>query len=110
PHGIISFGVWVNFATEANDFSRLFPNLHLRLLTLTSNFNIPIFRELILRLSIASVSKASCEYILKSGPGHSIAIVVGGAQESLYAKKGTLDLVLKKRLGFIKLALAHGYV
>ncbi|KAG0323748.1 diacylglycerol O-acyltransferase 1 [Podila horticola] len=55
-----------------------------------------------------SVSKESCEYILNSGPGSSIAIVVGGAQESLAAKPGTLDLTLKKRLGFIKLALVNG--
>ena len=35
-------------------------------------------------------------------------IVIGGAQESLYASPKTNNLVLKKRLGFIKLALRHG--
>lgn len=61
-------------------------------------------------MGMASVSKQSCERILNSGPGSSITIVVGGAQESLGAKPGTLDLTLKKRLGFIKLALVNGYV
>jgi Diacylglycerol acyltransferase len=35
-------------------------------------------------------------------------IVVGGAAESLNAFPGTYNLVLKKRLGFIKLALRNG--
>ncbi|QPG74141.1 hypothetical protein FOA43_001463 [Brettanomyces nanus] len=36
---------------------------------------------------------------------YSVAIVVGGAMESLYSKPGLNCLVLKKRKGFIKLAL-----
>jgi 2-acylglycerol O-acyltransferase 2 len=109
PHGIISIGAWINFATEANQFSKLFPGIHLRLLTLSSNFKLPIFREVILWLSMASVSRRSCTAILNQGEGHSICIVVGGAQESLYAHAGTLDLVLKKRLGFVKIAIQNGY-
>ena len=35
-------------------------------------------------------------------------IVIGGAQESLSAFPKTYNLVLRKRLGFIKLALRHG--
>ncbi|KAI9168553.1 diacylglycerol O-acyltransferase 1 [Blastocladiella emersonii ATCC 22665] len=108
PHGVISLGAWINFATEANGFSGLFPGIHLRLLTLSSNFNLPIFREIIMWLSIASVSRKSCETILGKGPGHSVCIVVGGAQESLYARPGTLDLVLNKRLGFVKVAIRNG--
>ncbi|KAI9142390.1 diacylglycerol O-acyltransferase 2 [Paraphysoderma sedebokerense] len=108
PHGVISMGAWVNFATEANSFSTLFPGIHLRLLTLKDNFKVPIFRDLILFLSIASVSRRSCESILRKGDGHSLMIVVGGAQESLFAFPGTYDLVLKKRLGFIKLAMRNG--
>ncbi|ORZ40020.1 diacylglycerol acyltransferase [Catenaria anguillulae PL171] len=107
PHGVISLGAWVNFATEANNFSGLFPGIHLRLLTLSSNFLLPFFREVILWLSIASVSRRSCEAVLNKGPGHSVCIVVGGAQESLYAKPGTLDLVLRKRLGFVKVAIKN---
>ncbi|KDQ18795.1 hypothetical protein BOTBODRAFT_52049 [Botryobasidium botryosum FD-172 SS1] len=36
------------------------------------------------------------------------SIVVGGAAESLSAHPGTADLTLRKRLGFIKLAIQHG--
>ena len=62
---------------------------------------------MILSLGIASVSRHSCESILSSGPGRSIVIVVGGAAESLSARPGIADLTLKRRLGFIRLAIKH---
>ena len=96
------------------------------LLTLTSNFRIPLYRDVLLALGICSVSKASCSNILKKGAGQAITIVVGGAAESLSAHPGTADLTLRKRyvlfaifmsacaltkfcrLGFIKLAIQYG--
>jgi len=42
------------------------------------------------------------------GPGQSLTIVVGGATESLSAVPGTNDLTLKRRMGFIKLAVTEG--
>jgi 2-acylglycerol O-acyltransferase 2 len=42
------------------------------------------------------------------GPGSTITIVVGGAAESLSAHPGTADLTLKRRKGFIKLAIRQG--
>ncbi|KAG0320795.1 diacylglycerol O-acyltransferase 1 [Dissophora globulifera] len=108
PHGIISMGAFCAFGTEGLNFSKRFPGIKPRLLTLQTNFQIPIYRDYIMAHGCASVSRSSCEHILKSGQGNSIVIVVGGAQESLATKPGTLDLTLKKRLGFIKLALVNG--
>ena len=45
---------------------------------------------------------------MRAGPGSCLTIVVGGAAESLSARPGTADLVLKRRLGFIKLAIREG--
>ncbi|KAG0004995.1 diacylglycerol O-acyltransferase 1 [Entomortierella chlamydospora] len=108
PHGVLSMGALCTFGTEGLNFSKRFPGIKPVLMTLQSNFQLPIYRDYIMAHGIVSVSKASCEYVLNSGPGNSIAIVVGGAQESLSSKPGTLDLTLKKRLGFIKLALVNG--
>ncbi|KAI8347184.1 diacylglycerol acyltransferase-domain-containing protein [Choanephora cucurbitarum] len=107
PHGIISMGAFASFATEATGFSQQFPGIVPSLLTLASNFRIPFYRDLIMALGLASVSRRSCESILKSGPGRSIVIVIGGAAESLNARPGTTDLVLRKRLGFIRLAIKN---
>lgn len=108
PHGIIGMGAIATFATEACGFSQAFPGIVPHLLTLASNFTIPIYRDIILALGICSVSKQSCSNILKTGPGSGIIIVVGGAAESLSARPGTADLTLRKRLGFIKIAIQNG--
>ena len=114
PHGIISHGAFVAFATEALGFSKLFPGITNTLLTLDANFRIPLYRDYALALGLASVSRESCENILsrggpnKEGMGRAITIVVGGARESLDAQPHSLRLVLKRRKGFIKLAIRAG--
>ncbi|KAL4062540.1 diacylglycerol acyltransferase-domain-containing protein [Scleroderma citrinum] len=105
PHGS---GALATFATEATGFSSAFPGIRPHLLTLTNNFDVPIYREILMALGISSVSKRSCSNILKRGPGEAITIVVGGATESLSAHPGTADLTLRRRLGFIKVAIQHG--
>ncbi|KAJ4352700.1 diacylglycerol O-acyltransferase 1 [Ascochyta clinopodiicola] len=114
PHGIISHGAFAAFATEALGFSQLFPGITNALLTLDSNFRYPIYREYALRLGMASVSRESCENILSKGGhngegmGRAITIVVGGARESLDARPGVVRLVLRRRKGFVKMAIRTG--
>lgn len=84
------------------------------LLTLDSNFRIPLYRDYALALGLASVSRESCDNLLsKGGPngegmGRAITIVVGGARESLDSQPQGLKLVLKRRKGFVKLAINNG--
>ena len=67
PHGIISHGAFAAFGTEALGFSQLFPGIKNTLLTLDSNFRIPIYRDYALAMGLASVSKESCENLLSKG-------------------------------------------
>jgi 2-acylglycerol O-acyltransferase 2 len=67
PHGIISHGAFAAFGTEALGFSQLFPGITNTLLTLDSNFRIPIYRDYALALGLASVSRESCENLLSKG-------------------------------------------
>jgi 2-acylglycerol O-acyltransferase 2/2-acylglycerol O-acyltransferase 1 len=114
PHGIISHGAFAAFGTEALGFSRIFPGITNTLLTLDSNFRIPFYREYALAMGLASVSRESCENLLtkgganSEGMGRAITIVIGGARESLNAQPHSLRLVLKRRKGFIKLAIRTG--
>ncbi|MCJ1397111.1 diacylglycerol O-acyltransferase 1 [Xylographa trunciseda] len=114
PHGIISHGAFAAFVTEALGFAQLFPGITNTLLTLDSNFRIPLYRDYALALGLASVSRESCENILSKGGangegmGRAITIVVGGARESLDAQPNTLRLVLKRRKGFVKLGIRTG--
>lgn len=114
PHGIISHGAFASFGTEALGFKHLFPGITNTLLTLDSNFRIPFYRDYALAMGLASVSRESCENLLSKGGsngegmGRAITIVVGGARESLDAQPRSLRLVLKRRKGFIKLAIRTG--
>ena len=114
PHGIISHGAFIAFATEACGFSELFPGITNSLLTLEANFKIPFYRDFALLLGLRSVSRDSCEKLLTTGGsdgmgmGRAITIVVGGARESLEAQPNTLRLILKNRRGFVKLAIRTG--
>jgi len=73
-------------------------------------FYYPFTREFVLNLGIRSVSKESCEYLLndKLGPGRALVIVTGGIREQSLTQNNKLNLYLKNRKGFIKLALQYG--
>ncbi|KAI8334803.1 diacylglycerol acyltransferase [Chlamydoabsidia padenii] len=105
PHGILSFGFVSLFATEGSGFSRLFPGVIPSLATVPLAFFLPFYRDLILSMGFCSPSRKSCEYILQSGPGRSVAIVLGGAGEALVSSPKSNRLILKKRLGFVRLAI-----
>ena len=73
-------------------------------------FRPPLFRDYIMLSGMCTVSRESCEYILKEkGPGNSICIVVGGAREAFDAHPNSdYKCIIKPRKGFIKLALRTG--
>ena len=55
------------------------------------------------------MSKESIEWILtKQGTGNAVIIVVGGAEEALFASPGNYTLKLKSRKGFVKMAIKTG--
>ena len=41
-------------------------------------------------------------------PGRAVGLAVGGAEESLLSRPRTFDLLLKKRQGFVRIALQSG--
>lgn len=114
PHGIICHGAFIAFATEALGFYRLFPGITNTLLTLDSNFRIPLYREHILSLGLGGVSRTSCRKLLSQGGldgkgmGRAITIAVGGAREALLATPGTMRLIIRDRKGFVRLAIEQG--
>lgn len=106
PHGVFSYGALLGFGSDVTGFSRTFPGVVVHLLTLRLNFALPVLREYLLAHGHGDVSRASCLRLLRKG--HSIAICIGGAAESLYATPGRHALVLRRRKGFVKLALETG--
>lgn len=74
PHGIISLGAFAAFATESLGFGQLFPGIKNTLLTLDSNFRIPLYRDYALAMGIGSVSRESCENLLSKGGPNKVSL------------------------------------
>jgi len=70
-----------------------------------------LYRDVLMSLGVIDVTRESLEYALtQKGAGHSVVIVVGGAAEILDTRFDSYVLTLKRRKGFIKLALQTGFV
>jgi len=109
PHGIVSIGCFVNFGTEATQFSATFPGIVPSICTLVGQFWFPFRREVTMMCGAIEVSKKSIKNVLtQEKTGQAIVIVVGGALEALDAHQGNFNLILNKRKGFIKIALKRG--
>ena len=108
PHAVLGYSFWCNFTTDCTQFSNIFKGIEMRLCTLNLNFMIPFARELLLMKGFISVDKTAIITVLNSGKDQAVGVVVGGAAEAQYAYPGMNSIVLKKRKGFIKLALQTG--
>ncbi|CAL1267901.1 unnamed protein product [Larinioides sclopetarius] len=109
PHGILCYGAFSCFGTEATGFSTVFPGITPRILTLKGQFWFPLHREHIMCSGACAASRESIEWVLtKEGKGNALIIIVGGAAEALDAHPGDVNLTLKTRRGFVRLALKHG--
>jgi 2-acylglycerol O-acyltransferase 2 len=108
PHGVISMGALVNFATYATGLDKTYPGVNVHVLTLAGNFYLPVLREWVLWMGICDASRETCHNILTKGGGESILLAVGGAEESLDAFPGKYKLTLKNRKGFVRVALKAG--
>lgn len=99
---------------------KLFPGIRPKIATLDMHFYIPFMREVIRLWGLVSCSKQSLlHYLNKSNdPKHSdnrdgftsnaVALLVGGAEESLESHPGRYVLTLKNRKGFVKIAIRSG--
>jgi hypothetical protein len=64
PHGVMCFGIFCNFATEATGFSEKYPGLTSRLLTLNCQYYFPLHREFIMMSGACCASERNLKYIL----------------------------------------------
>ncbi|KAG8201274.1 hypothetical protein JTE90_016760 [Oedothorax gibbosus] len=109
PHGILCYGAFCCFGTEGTHFSQVFPQITPRILTLEGQFWFPLHREHVMAAGACAATRESIEWLLtKEGKGNALILVIGGAAEALDAHPGVASLILKKRKGFVRLALKHG--
>ncbi|KAJ3321770.1 2-acylglycerol O-acyltransferase 3 [Boothiomyces sp. JEL0866] len=108
PHGVYAIALFANVVFNSA-IATVFPGIDIIMNTLPANFWIPIWRDYILSLGSGSCeSKSIKRRLLHGKPGTAMIIALGGAEEFKHMTEGTLDLVLLKRKGFAKIALATG--
>ncbi|KAF1326643.1 Diacylglycerol o, partial [Globisporangium splendens] len=132
PHGIIVFS---RIATFGGSWEKVFPNIAARLLGASAVFYVPLAREICLWLHAVDASRSTAEKVLKSGK--SILVYPGGVPEIFLTEPDSKEvhlvcarlttggreflfdarlllilsqnkIMLKSRLGFVKLAIRHG--
>ena len=65
PHGILGFGCFCTFATDALKIKEIFPGIKPSLVTLPINFRLPGAREIVAGTGVCSASKSSMEVLLR---------------------------------------------
>lgn len=110
PHGILFWGVigaLLGFTRPDFRFrGKTLTELNMRLATINFNVQFPILRDLCKRIGCIAVTWQSLNAALSKGLN--VFLVPGGAQESIYALPGTFKVMLKRRRGFVRLALKQG--
>ncbi|KAL4107629.1 hypothetical protein QTP88_017949 [Uroleucon formosanum] len=108
PHGVLCFGSFTNFGTDAGQFSELFPGLFSYIITLNLHFFMPFTRELAIGLGLQESSEKSLMNLLNNKKGNVAVLMVGGVSEAFKSFPGPYHLILKNRKGFIRVALQTG--
>ncbi|TNN05622.1 2-acylglycerol O-acyltransferase 2 [Schistosoma japonicum] len=112
PHGILATGAFINFATEATGFSKVFPDLKPFLAILKAHFIAPFYRDFLMSLGMIAATKKGLHYVLDKDSckqtGNFVVVVLGGASEALDSRPGTYVMHINQRYGFFKLALQTG--
>lgn len=102
PHGFLTCG----FSFNGMHHPR-FAQSNIRWLVSKNYFWFPMLRELLSWLSCDDVTKKTFTKLMRDG--RNIGFFPGDYEEHTLYERGNYRIFLRKRFGFIKLALQHGY-
>ena len=106
PHGVLSVGVITGLAWRPAGLDAPPAPVDYRVATIALHWWVPLWRDFVLAMGFVDASRASLAALLASG--RSAVIVVGGAAEALLSAPSNSDIVLRRRRGFVRLALETG--
>ncbi|KAL3670411.1 hypothetical protein V7S43_004730 [Phytophthora oleae] len=102
PHGVLSSGFAFNGAHHMG-----FLQAHCRWLVAENLFWFPVMRDLLNWMDFNSVARSTFHRVMATG--QNVCLIPGGFEEATLYERGKHRVYIKKRFGFIKLALQHGY-
>jgi hypothetical protein len=109
PHGVIPVGPFNAIASSFGGLRRAYPEFTVKSAVLNLFFLQPISRELGLSMGMISCSIKSLNYELsRPEGGHIVTLMPGGTTEAYNSQPGKYKFVVKKRKGFVKVALRNG--
>ena len=106
PHSVLPLAI----ISMANGAPGLAPAIDARsrvALASSTLFRVPLVKHLWSWLGLQSVDRRNMRRILDE-PGGLVCLIPGGASECLLMEKGVETLLLRKRFGFVKMALQTG--
>ncbi|GMH71730.1 hypothetical protein TrRE_jg1801 [Triparma retinervis] len=108
PHGALAFNRAAVGFCMPDLWDAAFPTMpNLKVLVASAAFYVPLIRELWLASYCISASRSVATNALRKGPT-AMLIYPGGMDEQIMTVRGEERIYLKKRKGFIKLALREG--
>ncbi|KAE8900885.1 hypothetical protein PF005_g14260 [Phytophthora fragariae] len=102
PHGVLTCGFSLNGAHHM-----AFQRAACRWISAENLFYFPLMRDILHWMEFSSSTKASMQSIMHTG--QNLCLLPGGFEEATLYQRGKHRVYIKKRFGFIKLALQHGY-
>lgn len=107
PHGVVSFHHGV-LMTDTAGFMTKFPTFvtERRDLVASITLAVPGYRELLMWLGCVDAGKRTAKKCLKANKH--LYVLPGGEAEQMLTRRGEHRVFLKKRKGFVKLAIEHG--
>ncbi|KAL4100302.1 hypothetical protein PRIC1_008096 [Phytophthora ramorum] len=102
PHGVLSGGFAFNGAHHMS-----FLHSNCRWLVAENLFWFPVMRDLLNWMDFSCVARSTFHRFMVTG--QNVCLIPGGFEEATLYERGKHRVYLKKRFGFIKIALQHGY-
>eukprot|EP00927_Polykrikos_kofoidii_P017926 TRINITY_DN18224_c0_g1_i1.p1 TRINITY_DN18224_c0_g1~~TRINITY_DN18224_c0_g1_i1.p1 ORF type:complete len:377 (-),score=50.40 TRINITY_DN18224_c0_g1_i1:129-1184(-) len=106
PHGVNSDFRGLMDGLLYDAFPRVFERASIRSLAASVLFKIPFIRGFCLDTSCVDASRKTAQHVLRKG--HSVLVLPGGEEEQVETICGRERVFLKKRYGFLRLAIVHG--
>lgn len=108
PHGVLSLH-HAQLCCDAHGFTSSFPNLCMdrrRDLVASVTLRVPLYRDVLLAMGCVDASRHVAQAVLDSG--RSLYVLPGGEQEQLLTSRGRHRVYVRKRKGFVRLAVKNG--